>query len=101
MTTGRMCAHTHAVSMRREGVMPKRSFNMYLDESSIARAERYSERHGTSVSKLVDEFLAHLPEGETGQERSLTPTVERLLGVAKGDIDRDDYRRYLLEKYGS
>jgi len=81
--------------------MPKRSFNIYLDESSIARAERYSERHGTSVSKLVDGFLAHLPEGDGGREGSLTPTVERLLGVAEGEIDRDDYREYLLEKYGS
>lgn len=80
--------------------MPKRSFNMYLDETSIARAERYSERHGTSVSKLVDDFLAHLPEGENA-ERPLSPTVERLLGVAEGGIDREDYREYLLEKYGS
>lgn len=82
--------------------MPKRSFNMYLDEASIARAERYSEKHGTSVSKLVDDFLAHLPgEGEEGLPRRLTPTVERLLGVAEGEIDRDDYRDHLLEKYGS
>ena len=61
---------------------------------------RYSERHGTSVSKLVDDFLAHLPEEERVQEGPLTPTVERLLGVAEGDIDRGDYREYLLEKYG-
>lgn len=80
--------------------MPKRSFNMYLDETSIARAERYSERHGTSVSKLVDEFLAHLPEAED-DERPLNPTVQRLLGVAEGELDREDYREYLLEKYGS
>lgn len=79
--------------------MPKRSLNLYLDEGSIARAERYSQRHGTSVSKLVDEFLSHLPEEEEGKPE-LTPTVQRLVGVARGGVDREDYRKHLLEKYG-
>lgn len=81
--------------------MPKRSFNMYLDEASIARAERYSERHGTSVSKLVDDFLSRLPETNDEAGGPLTPTVQRLLGVARGDVDRDDYRDHLLAKYGA
>lgn len=79
--------------------MSKRSFNLYLSEQSIRRAERYSRRHNTSVSKLVDDFLAHLPEDEA-EAVELTPTVRRLLGVASGGADREAYRDYLIEKYG-
>lgn len=81
--------------------MPKRSFNIYLDEASIARAERYSEKHGTSVSKLVDDFLSRLPATDEEVGGSVTPTVQRLLGVARGGVDREDYREHLLEKYGA
>jgi len=81
--------------------MPKRPFNMYLDEASIARAERYSEKHGTSVSKLVDDFLSRLPEPDAEPSEPLTPTVRRLLGVARHGIDREDYREHLLDKYGA
>jgi hypothetical protein len=33
--------------------------------------------------------------------RQLTPTVSRLLGIANGGPDREQYRRHLLEKYAS
>lgn len=43
----------------------------------------------------------YLPEGgEEAHGRSLSPTVARLLGVAEGEIDGDDYREHLLERYG-
>lgn len=35
-----------------------------------------------------------------GEGLELTPTVRRLLGVARGDLGREDYRHHLLEKYG-
>lgn len=82
--------------------MAKRSFNIYVDEASIARAERYSERHGTSVSKLVDDFLARLPLEEADDGPSpLTPTVRRLLGAARGSVDVEDYREHLRKKHGT
>lgn len=40
------------------------------------------------------------PSGEI-DVASLTPVVRRLYGIAKGGPDEGDYRRYLLEKYGS
>ncbi|CAN5232045.1 hypothetical protein BH23GEM4_BH23GEM4_18780 [soil metagenome] len=80
--------------------MPKTSLNLSLDVEAVERAKRYSEVHGTSVSQLVGAFLLHLPlESDTGTA-DLTPTVRRLLGVAKDGSGREEYRRYLLEKYG-
>jgi hypothetical protein len=80
--------------------MPKKRLNITVDTDVVERARRYTRRHNTSISGLVGEFLAHLPDEESATEE-LSPTVRRLLGVARGGPDRDDYRRHLLEKYGS
>lgn len=62
--------------------MPKKRLNIPLDHDAAERARRYTQRHNTSISRLVGEFLSQLPREET--DRELTPTVSRLLGVAKG-----------------
>lgn len=68
-----------------------------VDEALVEKARAYSRRRGTSISQMVSRFLAALPE--EGQEE-YTPTVRRLLGIARGGPDQEDYHRYLLEKYG-
>jgi len=85
--------------MRTEASMSKQRLNITVDPDIIERARRYTQRHNTSISRLVTEFLAHLPTGDESEE-TLTPTVRRLLGVARGAGDREDYRRHLEEKYG-
>lgn len=80
--------------------MPRVTKNLSLDPKAVERGELYSERHSTSLSQLVSEFLLRLPLEEDEQTRELTPTVRRLLGAAAGDTDRDDYREYLTRKYG-
>ena len=83
------------------GTMPKQRLNITVDAAVIERARRYTRRHNTSISGLVSEFLAHLPDGATSGGGDLSPTVKRLLGIAAGGPDREDYRRHLLEKYGT
>ena len=79
--------------------MAKIPKNLLLDEDAVARGERYSELHGTNLSRLVSDFLRHLPMDEPGRE--LAPAVRRLFGVAAGGrTGREDYRQYLLSKYG-
>ncbi|MDT8369673.1 MAG: DUF6364 family protein [Longimicrobiales bacterium] len=81
--------------------MPRQRLNLTLDPELIERARRYSREHGTSISRLVGHFLASLPDDPTmgTPEEELTPTVRRLVGVAGGGPDRDDYRAHLLEKH--
>lgn len=79
--------------------MSKQRLNITVDPAVIERARRYTQRHNTSISRLVTEFLSQLPV-EHDSEESLTPTVRRLLGVAKNGGDREDYRRHLVERYG-
>ena len=81
--------------------MPKKRLNITVDAAVVERARQYTHRHNTSISGLVSEFLAHLPDGDMSGTEDLSPTVTRLLGVAIGGPDREDYRRHLLEKYDS
>jgi hypothetical protein len=87
--------------MRIGGVMPKKRLNITVDAAVVERARRYTSRHNTSISGLVSGFLAHLPDGDVSDAEDLSPTVRRLLGIAAGGPDREDYRRHLLEKYGT
>lgn len=86
--------------MRIGGPVPKKRLNITLDHDTAERARRYTKRHKTSISRLVSEFLAQLPDTEQ-TKYELTPTVKRLRGLAKGGPDREDYRRHLRDKYGS
>jgi hypothetical protein len=72
--------------------------NLSLDPAAVERGERYSERHATSLSKVVSDLLLRLPLDES--EPELSPTVLRLRGIAKGNVDEEDYLRHLLDKYG-
>lgn len=78
--------------------MPRVTKNLSLDPDAVERGERYSRLHSTSLSQLVSDFLSGLPIDEDQAE--LTPTVRRLLGAASGGTGREEYREYLLEKYG-
>jgi hypothetical protein len=84
-----------------EELMSKQRLNLTVDAEVIEHARRYSERNHTSISHLVGDFLASLPGDESTGGDDLTPTVRRLVGVAKGGPDRSDYRRRLVEKHTS
>jgi hypothetical protein len=78
----------------------RRPKNLLLDADAVARGERYSQRHGTNLSRLVGDFLRALPLA--ANEESLTPAVRRLWGVARGsDAEREKYRAHLVRKYGA
>lgn len=79
-------------------IMPKDRLNLSIDRRAIEKARRYSQRHRTSVSQLVTEFLQGLPEQDDVDQPELTPAVKRLLGAAKG-ADLHDYRNHIAEKY--
>jgi hypothetical protein len=70
-----------------------------VDRDALERGRRYSARQGTSISRLVTDFLRTLPEDDA--TAALAPAVRRLLGSARGEGDRGDYMRHLEEKYGA
>ncbi len=75
--------------------MPKTKLTLSVDRWVVEHAKRFSRRNDTTVSKLVQEFLAAL---EDSSEAS-SPVVTRLRGVLPPDASRDQYRDHLAAKH--
>ncbi len=60
------------------------------------RAKRYAKRQGTSVSKLVEDYLSAVTEPPEIPDEP--PVLRSLRGMLKRG-SRADYRRHLAEKY--
>jgi len=66
-----------------------------VDERVVARAKRYAEDNGTSVSELVEKMLDLVARPAA---RRSAPVLDRLRGsIRRGSVA--DYRRYLQRKY--
>ncbi len=68
-----------------------------VDPRVIAGAKRYAADAGTSVSRLVEDYLAAIVAQPTPAVGS--PVLERLRGSLRG-ADVEDFRRHQVEKYG-
>jgi hypothetical protein len=68
-----------------------------VDERVIARAKRYAQARGTSVSGLVEQML-DLAASSSEHADIAPPVLSRMRGSLKG-VDRDDYHRYLERKF--
>ena len=68
-----------------------------VDADVVARAKRYAEARGTSVSRLVETML-HMVSTKTEDGGPEPPVLTRLRGsLSRGT--RTDYRKYLAKKY--
>jgi hypothetical protein len=68
-----------------------------VDERVIARAKKYAEARGTSVSGLVERLLDLAASGADRGDLA-PPVLGRLRGALKG-VDVRDYHRYLERKH--
>jgi hypothetical protein len=76
--------------------MPK--LTLSVDRGVIADAKRYAARRGTSVSRLVEEYLGTLGAAEPLGD--LPPVTRRLAGVLRGArAGRAAHRRHLERRY--
>jgi len=67
-----------------------------VEERLIERAKAYAKESGRSVSQLIADYLALLPERPGGGLARLAPIVRSLRGLLRGaDVDRADFRRHL------
>jgi hypothetical protein len=71
-----------------------------VDGAVVKRAKRYAARSGTSVSRLVENYLEVLSRPAPSDEEYITPRLKQLRAELKGVTgDLSDYRRYLERKY--
>lgn len=73
-----------------------------LDTSVIEKAKEYARQKNTSISHIVENYLARLTTEKKDPEEEITPLVRSLGGIAKMPEDYDprrDYTEYLENKY--
>ena len=71
-----------------------------VDGEVVEVAKHYAARRGTSVSRLVEDYLRLIPRLSSAKHETTPPLLARWRGVLKGSgVDEADYRRYLERKY--
>ena len=71
-----------------------------VDAGVVTRAKRYARKRGTSVSRLVEQYLEMVSGAGADDEATMTPVLRRLRAELEGvTVDVADYRRYLERKY--
>ncbi len=76
--------------------MASTKLTLRIDASVVARAKRYGKRRGISLSRLVSQMFARLPDDD---EDGLTPAVQRLVGILPKTVSIEEHRRHLREKH--
>lgn len=80
-----------------------RKLTLSLNSSVIDKAKGYAKSHGTSLSKMIENYLSSVVYEGDEIENSYTPTVNRLIGIIELPEDYDDlkldYADFLSEKY--
>jgi hypothetical protein len=74
--------------------MPK--LTLSVDDRVVRGAKRYAAARGTSVSRLVERYLALLSKPPRSEDE--TPVLRMLRGAARA-VPADAHRRHLSRKY--
>lgn len=71
-----------------------------VDSEVVSVAKRYASRRGTSVSRLVEEYLRLVSRLKEAPEEPIPPILSRWRGALKGsEVDVSDHDRHLERKY--
>ncbi len=72
-----------------------------LDKKIIEKAKKIAAAKNISISQMVENFLENLLSGNNAEESEISPFVKSLSNGSNipNDIDKEEYSRYLLEKY--
>lgn len=76
--------------------MSATKLTLLVEEEIVEHAKRYSEQHGTSLSRLVSQALSRLP----ADGPALSPAVSRLIGLLPADVSMEEHRDHLSKKHG-
>ncbi len=77
--------------------MDKTKFTVRVNREAFKAAKRYAGQHGTTVTRLVEEFFRSLEKVDQIQHE--TPVLNTLAGSLHLDATLEDYHAYLEKKY--
>lgn len=75
---------------------------LQIDTEILAKAEKYAQQQGVSLSFLVQQYLNLLLKTSDQNESMISPFVKGIGGVAALPEDWDEraiYRKYINEKH--
>jgi hypothetical protein len=78
--------------------MSTNKLTLSIDAETVKKAKRYVAAHGTSLSRLLTQYLASLPDGTL--QKALPPRVSRLAGILPPQTDIEEYKAHLHSKHG-
>ncbi|MBI9045521.1 MAG: hypothetical protein JEZ06_13605 [Anaerolineaceae bacterium] len=76
----------------------KKKLTLRIREELIPYAKTYAREQGTSVSKLIEDYLQFLLINQDEQFGD-TPILRKLTGILPEDVSIDEFAQYLEEKY--
>lgn len=77
-----------------------KKLTLSVDARVVARAKTFAQKRGTSVSRMVEQYLDAVSAPSAALESDLPPVTRRLLGALRGArLDRSDYTTYLEHKH--
>ncbi len=80
-------------------MVTKTKLTVRVDVNALETAKRYAAEQGTSLSKLISEYLRTLPVEETPLIE--TPILKRLKGILPTNVSEEEYQAHLIKKYGA
>ena len=69
-----------------------------LPRELLENAKRYARQQNTTLTKLVGEYLRHIPASKPMLDNA--PLVRRLLGTLSNKVATTEYKKHIEEKYG-
>lgn len=77
-----------------------KKLTLSVDARVVARAKTFAHKRGTSVSRMVEQYLDAVSSPTSAAEPDLPPVTRRLLGALRGArVDPSDYLSYLENKH--
>ncbi len=78
--------------------MQETKLTIRLPRELLENAKRYARQQNTTLTKLVSEYLQHIPASDPTLNNA--PLVRKLSGTLSNKVSIADYKRHLEEKYG-
>ena len=78
--------------------MQETKLTVRVGRARLENAKRYAKQHDTTLTNLIDAYLARISAQEPPDE---APIVARISGTLSLNVSRNDYHKHLDEKYGN
>ena len=78
--------------------MQETKLTIRLPRELLDNAKRYARQQNTTLTKLVSEYLQHIPAPDAALNNA--PLVRKLSGALSNKASVADYKKHVEEKYG-